>query len=81
MSDKLTLRIEQKLIQRAKKYASKKGTSVSKLVADYFQAIDAEESESNLSLPPVTKALSGILNADKVTEDDYKAHLADKYLK
>lgn len=33
---KLTLRIEGALIERAKRYASERGTSLSQLIADFF---------------------------------------------
>lgn len=81
MSDKLTLRIDKKLIQRAKSYASKNGTSVSKLVADYFKAIDSEIDPAIETLPPVTQSLSGLLSGSQLDEEDYKSHLHDKYLK
>lgn len=41
MSNKLTLRLDKELIDRAKKHAKQQGTSVSKLVANYFEAIDS----------------------------------------
>ncbi|MBO6792478.1 MAG: hypothetical protein JJ895_01115 [Balneolaceae bacterium] len=81
MSDKLTLRIEKKLIERAKKYATKNGTSVSKLVADYFKAIDSEIDPLIENLPPVTQSLSGVVKGSKLDEKDYRSHLHDKYLK
>ncbi len=81
MSDKLTLRIDKKLIDRAKKYASKNGTSVSKLVADYFKAIDSEIDPIIENLPPVTQSLSGIVRGSELDVEDYRSYLHDKYLK
>lgn len=80
MPEKLTLRMEKELIERAKNYASKKGTSVSKLVADYFQAIDSDQNSMGVELPPVTQTLSGILKGKSTSEEDYRVHLSDKYL-
>ena len=36
MQTKLTLRLEEQLIERAKAHAKKRGKSVSQMVADYF---------------------------------------------
>ncbi|MDL1984388.1 MAG: DUF6364 family protein, partial [Deltaproteobacteria bacterium] len=40
MNSKLTLRLDEDLIQSAKSYSAKTGKSVSKIVADYFALID-----------------------------------------
>ncbi len=80
MKNKLTLRLDDSLIKRAKRYAREKGTSVSQLVADYFALIEKEPSSPDEKLPPITASLSGILKNKDIGEDDYKAHLEDKYL-
>ena len=41
MSTKLTLRLDEGLINGAKKYAAREGRSVSELVAAYFKRLDA----------------------------------------
>ena len=79
MKSKLTLRLEENLIKRAKAYAKKKGTSVSQLVADYFAAIDGEPANIQ-DLPPITTSLLGILKDTTIEEEDYKTHLEEKYL-
>lgn len=83
MKSKLTLRIEESLIKEAKEYASQKGTSVSKLVADFFKAIQALEGKDSHKekLPPITASLIGILKNKDLDEKDYKKHLENKYLK
>jgi len=40
MNSKLTLRLDEDLIQSAKSYSAKTGKSVSKIVADYFALIN-----------------------------------------
>ncbi|SMO82982.1 DUF6364 family protein [Fodinibius sediminis] len=81
MKSKLTLRLDDSLIKRAKKRAREKGTSVSQMVADYFTLIEAEQSSSHQKLPPVTASLAGILKDTDIREEDYKKHLEDKFLK
>jgi predicted HicB family RNase H-like nuclease len=48
METKLTLRLDEKLIGRAKSYARKSRKSVSQLVADYFSVLGARAGERNL---------------------------------
>ena len=80
MKDKLTLRVERTLIQEAKKQARKKGTSVSRMVSDYFKALQLKEGERKPEeLPPKTASLSGILKS-KPDEHDYKKYLEEKHL-
>ncbi|MFH5834395.1 DUF6364 family protein [Halalkalibaculum sp. DA384] len=81
MKSKLTLRLDDSLIRRAKKRAKQKGTSVSQMVADYFALIETEQPSINRDLPPITASLTGILKNKEVQEEDYKKHLEEKYLK
>ena len=80
MKNKLTLRLDDSLIRRAKKHAKQKGISVSQMVADYFALIETEQPSTDRSLPPITASLTGILKNQEVHEDDYKKHLEEKYL-
>jgi len=81
MKKKLTLRLDDSLIKQAKKYARKKGTSVSKMVADYFSALEAGTDVTQQQLSPKTVSLIGILKDSGVEESDYKNYLEEKYLK
>lgn len=82
MKNKLTLRLDSSLINRAKKHAERRGTSVSKMVADYFSIIDEKENSiTTPDLPPVTASLTGILKNKDIQDEDYKTHLEEKYLK
>ncbi len=84
---KLTLRIEGALIERAKRYASERGTSLSQLIADFFRAITVRETRAEKDedddwmqdLPPTTRSLVGIAAESNLDEDDYRRYLADKY--
>lgn len=81
MKSKLTLRLDDSLIKRAKKHAKQKGTSVSQMVADYFALIDNEKVSINEELPPITASLSGIVKEADIQEQDYKTYLEEKHLK
>jgi len=78
MQTKLTLRLEDSLIQQAKIYAKQHNKSLSQVVSDYFQVlIQTAEREKT---PPITRSLIGVLESSDIDEDDYKRHLEDKYL-
>lgn len=79
MNTKLTLRMDDKLIDRAKRYSDRSGKSVSRMVADYFALIEADEDIPGTEITPRVRALLGSLKGASVTEDDYRRHLEDKY--
>ena len=78
MQTKLTLRLEARLIERAKAHARRRGTSVSQMVADYFALLDREEHDEGLA--PFTRSLRGALRGADGDEDEYRRHLEKKYL-
>ncbi len=80
MQTKLTLRLEDELIEKAKILARQRGKSVSKLVSEYFKFITSKELKSEEDLPPVVKSLYGSLANSKSKESDYKKYLEGKYL-
>jgi len=80
MQTKLTLRLEEELIEQAKSYAAHTGKSISQIVADYFRVITASPLPPASSPPPITKSLRGLLKNSGVDEDDYKRHLEEKHL-
>ena len=78
MQTKLTLRLEDSLIQQAKSFAKQHDKSLSQVVADYFYILTQQTGKSGIS--PITKSLIGILDSNNVDENDYKKHLEEKYL-
>ena len=78
MQTKLTLRLEEQLIERAKAHAKKRGKSVSQMVADYFALLDRDDQPE--TLPPITRSLRGALKGAVVNEDTYREYLEEKYL-
>jgi hemerythrin superfamily protein len=79
MQTKLTLRIDKQLIQRAKRYSKKAGKSVSQLVSDYFRLLTAREGREEEELTPRVRRLMGALKGSKLSEEDYKRYLEEKY--
>ena len=81
MQTKLTLRMDEKLVRRAKAYAKREGKSVSQIVADYFSLLRQPSGENGGAAPvlPLTQSLRGILRGAEVDEEDYRRHLDEKY--
>jgi hypothetical protein len=82
MNTKLTLRLDDNLIQSAKLYSAKTGKSISKIVSNYFTLIDVMLSEKPQTVPRITSSLRGCLKGESgtISEDDYKEYLESKYL-
>jgi hypothetical protein len=81
MRSKLTLRLDDELIREAKALAEQRGTSLSQLVASYFRALTRRPSEAPREepLPPLTRALVGVLRDEEIREEGYRAHLERKH--
>jgi hypothetical protein len=75
METKLTLKLDQKVIHSAKKYAKSNNKSLSKLVEDFFINL-ASESYSPKKYPPLIEKLSGVISEkdlQKISREDEKA--------
>lgn len=79
MKKKLTLRMSEDAIRRAKSYASERGTSVSQLVENFFAALEDDVEDGDRSHSAVVRELTGIAEGGDVSEQDYYDHLADKH--
>jgi len=79
MNTKLTLRLDEDVIRRAKEYSQEVGKPVSRLVEDYFRAVTAPAKPME-DLPPLVKSLRGCIEGSGVDEDDYRRYLEEKYL-
>lgn len=79
MTTKLTLRMDAELVKQAKIEAHRRGKSVSRMVAEYFDSL-AQPRHTAARVPPITASLTGILKDSSVSEDDYRRHLREKHL-
>jgi hypothetical protein len=80
VQSKLTLRLDEALIRRAKVIAKRKGKSVSQMVAEYFALLESRSSKEAEELAPAVKSLKGMLKGSQLDREDYRPHLEDKYL-
>lgn len=80
MLTKLTLRMDDNLIESAKEYSSQTGKSVSRIVSDLFEIIKNEKIKRDEPLPPTVRSLRGILKGKGLDEKTYIEYLEEKYL-
>ena len=79
MNTKLTLTIEQALIEQAKEYAKGKGRSLSNIVENYFKAIVKEDGFVKFESTPIADSLRGSFKAPQ--NFDYKKDLTEALTK
>lgn len=77
MQTKLTLRLDDALIEQAKQYAKQHGLSLSQMVADYFSML--KTAPDTFTSPPITRSLTGLLQHTTTDETEYYEHLAEKH--
>ena len=82
MNTKLTLKLNRRAIERAKRYASKNKKSLSVIVENYFNMITEKENMEGIEVSPNILELSGIIKLpeDMDIKDIYGKHLEEKYL-
>jgi len=81
MDTKLTLKLEQKVIDKAKDYAKEHKTSLSKLIENYLQKVTSDHNQQE-QITPLVKSLSGIIQlpVEVNIRDSYGDFLTNKYL-
>ena len=78
METKLTLKLDQTVIQSVKKYAQNNNRSLSKLVEDYFRNL-ISENEPKKHFSPLVEELSGVISENDLNKIDYVQYLEHKY--
>jgi len=76
MQTKLTVRVEKRWIEAAKRYAGIHGTTLSRLISEFFQTLEARD--LTLAATPVLRRLAGILPAE-VSVGEHRRHQVEKY--
>jgi hypothetical protein len=81
MDNKLTLKLDQQVIMKAKTYAQKRNTSLSKLIEGYLKKLTNETPKHEEEITPLVKSLSGIIGNVKTDKMkvEYQKHLIKKY--
>lgn len=82
METKLTLRLNESVIERAKKYARNHKISLSKMIEAYLDSITRQkETGKNISITPLVESLSGVIDSPSEFDyrKDYRDYLEKKY--
>lgn len=79
MQTKLTLRMERDLVRSAKAYAQRRGTSVSRMVADFFTVLGGHAAGGGVALTPTVRRLLGAMEGHPTDERDHRRHLERKH--
>ena len=78
MQRKLTLRMDDAVIRKAKRLARQRGQSVSRMLSEY---VTGATDESGPALPPQTAAMVGVLGkSSSLSKEDYRKHLEERHL-
>ena len=76
----LTLRLNKRVIDRAKDYAHIHNISLSKMIESYLEAITKQKSVAT-EITPLVESLSGVIQLDENFDyrKDYSNYLTEKY--
>jgi len=75
MDTKLTLKLDQEIIEKAKLYAAENKTSLSRLIENYLNSLTSDKAKSELQISPFVKSLSSGIHIP--SDYDYKKDRAD----
>lgn len=80
MDTKLTLKLDEGIIEKAKEYAREKKVSLSSLIENYLEKMISDK-EDKKRITPLVKSLSGIIELPENYDHkkDYTSHLLKKY--
>ena len=82
MNTKLTLRLNNNVIERAKIYARNHKVSLSKMIESYLDSLTKQKEEGkNISITPLVESLSGVIDlpANFDYKKEYRDYLTEKY--
>jgi hypothetical protein len=81
METKLTLKLDQSIIKKAKKYAISRKKSLSRIVEDYFKGLGFQDNNDEIEINPIVKELSGIISENDIAnwKNEYTNYLEQKY--
>jgi hypothetical protein len=84
MNTKLTLRLDENVIERAKEYAQSQQISLSKLVENYLDSLTSKSPKPSydIEITPLVKSLMGIagpLPDDYDNKKEYRDYIGKKY--
>ncbi|MFS4482088.1 DUF6364 family protein [Hyunsoonleella sp. 2307UL5-6] len=81
MDTKLTLKLNQRIIEKAKEYAANKKMSLSRIVEAYLHSLTSENDTSEFEISPFVKSISTgtEIPANLDCKKEYSDYLIEKY--
>ena len=82
MDTKLTLKLNEEIIRKAKKYAHRHHTSLSRMIENYLRKItEHSDVPGEEEITPLVKSLSGIIRLPRNynPKKNYTGYLPEKY--
>jgi hypothetical protein len=82
MNTKLTLTIEQNVVNKAKIYAKLNGHSLSDIIENYLKVITKDGAKSEIEMTPIVKSLRGSFKAPSNFnyKEELSKNLSKKYM-
>lgn len=79
MDKKLTLSLDQRVIEAAKLYAKSNKTSLSKLIESYLNSLSVKKEKPDIT--PLVESLIGVISIDENFDEkeEYTRFLIEKY--
>jgi hypothetical protein len=75
MNTKLTLKLDQEIIEKAKHYASERKLSLSRIIENYLNSLTSDQTNNDIEITPFVKSLSSGISIP--ADYDYKKERAD----
>jgi hypothetical protein len=79
MTSKLTLSVDPGVVERAKLWAAKRHTSLSRVVEEYLDLVTRPLEPGKDEGTPVLRELRGWLKGARLEREDHRRHLERKY--
>ncbi|NEV92894.1 hypothetical protein G3567_01880 [Psychroflexus sp. YR1-1] len=81
MDSKLTLKLNQNVIEKAKVYASKNKMSLSRIIEAYLQSLTSKNDTSEFDISPFVKSIATgtQLPSDIDYKNEYSDYVLEKY--
>lgn len=77
MDTKLTLKLNNEIIEQAKKYAKSQKLSLSKMIENYLAAVISKNQPKEFKISPLVESLTGVIQLDE--KKKYSDFLSEKY--
>jgi len=80
MDSKLTLKLKNNIIEKAKLYAKKQNISLSRLIENYLKTVTLKEGNDGIKISPLVLSLTGVIELEESNyKKRYTDYLSEKY--